>query len=88
VLDSDHPGWFLNGGGNWVNHEYGFGVIDAHKAVLTAQKMKMSLVETSLHFHQTENKCTCPTSVATLGPSYARFPLQNDKKMKLGLTSV
>lgn len=60
--DSDHPGWFLNGGGNWVNHEYGFGVIDAHKAVLTAQKMKMSLVETSLHFHQTENKSFTETS--------------------------
>jgi hypothetical protein len=30
--------WVQNGAGRWVNHKYGFGLIDAQKAIENAKK--------------------------------------------------
>lgn len=35
--DKDHSDWFKNGAGLWINHQYGFGVIDAERAVAEAK---------------------------------------------------
>lgn len=35
--DPSHADWVQNGAGHWVNHYYGFGVIDAEAAVTAAQ---------------------------------------------------
>lgn len=37
VNDPTDPGWVQNAAGHDVNHKYGFGMIDAHAAVLAAQ---------------------------------------------------
>lgn len=34
--DSTHPDWTQNGAGHWINHDYGFGIIDANAAVSAA----------------------------------------------------
>ena len=34
--DPTHQDWSQNGAGHWVNHDYGFGVIDANNAISTA----------------------------------------------------
>lgn len=36
-IDPSHPDWSRNGAGLWVNHDYGFGLVDADKAVSLAQ---------------------------------------------------
>ncbi|MEZ6042082.1 MAG: S8 family serine peptidase [Planctomycetaceae bacterium] len=33
LVDPTDPGWSLNGAGLWVNHKYGYGVVDAEAAV-------------------------------------------------------
>jgi len=35
--DPREPDWIQNGAGLWVNHNYGFGAVDAHAAVLKAE---------------------------------------------------
>jgi len=34
--DPTHPDWTQNGAGHWINHDYGFGMIDASAAVSAA----------------------------------------------------
>lgn len=34
--DPTHPDWNQNGAGHWINHDYGFGVVDAGAAVSAA----------------------------------------------------
>lgn len=34
--DPTHPDWIQNGAGHWINHDYGFGVVDANAAVTAA----------------------------------------------------
>jgi len=36
MIDSGHADWSKNGAGIWVNHHYGFGLVDAQNAVLSA----------------------------------------------------
>jgi len=38
--DPSHPSWHENGAGFWVSHVYGFGIIDADKAVSLAVRWK------------------------------------------------
>lgn len=34
--DPGHADWSQNGAGQWINHDYGFGVVDANAAITTA----------------------------------------------------
>ena len=36
-VDTDHPGWFQTEAGNWYNHAYGYGLVDATAAVNMAK---------------------------------------------------
>ena len=36
-IDSDHIGWFLTKAGNWYNHAYGYGLVDATASVNLAK---------------------------------------------------
>jgi hypothetical protein len=36
--DPTDTDWIQNGAGRWVNHKYGFGLIDAEKAIENAKK--------------------------------------------------
>lgn len=36
-VDTDHPGWFQTKVGNWYNHAYGYGLVDATAAVNMAK---------------------------------------------------
>ncbi|MDO4550075.1 MAG: S8 family serine peptidase [Planctomycetia bacterium] len=47
--DPDDAGWKRNGAGNWVNHKYGFGLIDAAAAVKAAQEWTNVLPMGSIH---------------------------------------
>ncbi len=43
----DHPDWRLNGAGHWVNHDFGFGGVDAGAAVQVARHWTPAPTEVS-----------------------------------------
>ncbi len=47
-IDSDHIGWFLTESGNWYNHAYGYGLVDATASVNRAKTWTSVGDETSL----------------------------------------
>lgn len=49
--DPSHPDWIQNGAGHWINHDYGFGMIDATTTVSTA--LDWSNVDTEITQMQT-----------------------------------
>jgi subtilisin family serine protease len=52
--------WKLNGGGYWVNHKYGFGVIDADSAVELAKSWKPLGTEVKISSGRIPIKTTIP----------------------------
>jgi hypothetical protein len=51
----------LNGGGLWVSHEYGFGIIDATLAVKSAVNFNLHVKEIALTFSSYEIQRKWPT---------------------------
>eukprot|EP01129_Flabellula_baltica_P011913 TRINITY_DN529_c0_g1_i1.p1 TRINITY_DN529_c0_g1~~TRINITY_DN529_c0_g1_i1.p1 ORF type:complete len:665 (+),score=119.97 TRINITY_DN529_c0_g1_i1:13-2007(+) len=45
--DPDDPDWEVNAAGRWVNHKFGFGLLDAGKAVFAARSLNKSVEELS-----------------------------------------
>ena len=48
------PDWKQNGAGRWVNHRFGFGLIDAARAVELSLKHKDNIKEENRAFYSTE----------------------------------
>ena len=74
--DDSGSGWALNGAGYWVNHQYGFGVVDAEAAVtaarnwvnLPAQKTVSSVLKT-VNQSIPDNTDTGPSDTITISGS-------------------
>uniref|UniRef100_A0A6B2L0B9 P/Homo B domain-containing protein n=1 Tax=Arcella intermedia TaxID=1963864 RepID=A0A6B2L0B9_9EUKA len=49
--DPLHPSWKMNGADFWTSHLYGFGIIDADRAVSIAEKWNHTLKELSYSYH-------------------------------------
>ncbi len=47
--DPNQPDWVTNGAGRWVNHNYGFGAVDAAAAVAAAAQWKTLAPEVTYH---------------------------------------
>ncbi len=52
----DDPDWKQNGAGRWVNHKFGFGLIDTTRAVELSVKHKDNIKEESRSFQSLEMK--------------------------------
>lgn len=51
-IDSNHSDWVLNGGGHWVSHKYGYGLMDTTNAVKRAIELgnEPSMSEVSITY--------------------------------------
>jgi hypothetical protein len=54
--DVDDSDWKQNGAGRWVNHKFGFGLIDTARAVQLSLAHKKSIKEESRRFYSLEMK--------------------------------
>ncbi len=63
--DPTDPGWAVNGAGLHVNHQYGFGVIDASAAVALAKTFTAGAVERSWSSPETTVNLPVPDDVDT-----------------------
>lgn len=52
--EEDDSDWKQNGAGRWVNHKFGFGLIDTTRAVELSLKHKGNIKEETRSFHGTE----------------------------------
>jgi furin len=67
--DVDDSDWKQNGAGRWVNHKFGFGLIDTARAVQLSLAHKKSIKEESRRFYSLEMKswdAESPTTSATI----------------------
>lgn len=57
-IDHDDRSWFINGGGHWVSHKYGYGLIDASSAVQRAIELRdeESLKEEVIVYHHNKSE--------------------------------
>lgn len=69
--DTSHPSWILNGAGTWVSTQYGFGILDATRAVTIARKYwSKSVEELQYSFsHQSIQKFVPSWASARGGPT-------------------
>jgi len=84
LLDPQHWSWRMNGAGNWVSHEYGFGIIDANKSVSIARDWKLSIEEDSATYLMNDPRAFAP--LKHLGGSALQY--QVDVKDSLTLHHV
>jgi hypothetical protein len=54
--DVGDPDWLQNGAGRWVNHKFGFGLIDAAKAVELSANYKTSVQEETRTFNSDQSQ--------------------------------